>query len=67
MAVLIETAKNTSFDCQTTAVIVQLGAFLCTKSGFQGTKMKHFAVEGAIGQTPNQMQESKTEGEHTTI
>ena len=29
--------------------------------------MKHYAVEGAVGQTPNQMQENRMEGEHLKI
>ena len=29
--------------------------------------MKHFAVEGAVGKTHNQMQESKKEREHLKV
>ena len=29
--------------------------------------MKHYAVKGVLGETPNQLQESNVEGEHLKI
>ena len=37
------------------------------RRGFKRNKMKHYAVEAAVGQTPNQMKERKIKGEHLKI